>query len=144
MTKDEALRLALEALSEAHYVVEHRQDVKKREQAITAVKEALAQPEQDGECKYCTDGCLACDARKLPEQEPVAWFSTLPDGRLSIKIVGKPTEGNWEPLYTAPPQRTWVGLTEDEQTRLFTDWDEDEGWGPFIEAIEAKLKEKNT
>ena len=41
-------------------------------------------------------------------------------------------------------QRTWVGLTEDEQTRLFTDWDEDEGWGPFIEAIEAKLKEKNT
>lgn len=41
-------------------------------------------------------------------------------------------------------KRTWVGLTEDEQTRLFTDWDEDEGWGPFIEAIEAKLKEKNT
>ena len=40
-----------------------------------------------------------------PEQEPVAWFSTLPDGRLSIKIVGKPTEGNWEPLYTTPPQR---------------------------------------
>jgi hypothetical protein len=46
--------------------------------------------------------------------------------------------------FTQSPQRTWVGLTEDEQTRLFTDWDEDEGWGPFIEAIEAKLKEKNT
>ena len=42
------------------------------------------------------------------------------------------------------PKREWVGLTEDEQTRLFTDWDEDEGWGPFIEAIEAKLKEKNS
>jgi len=41
MTKDEALRLALKALSEAHYVVEHRQDVKKREQAITAIKAAL-------------------------------------------------------------------------------------------------------
>ena len=40
-------------------------------------------------------------------------------------------------------QREWVGLTEDEQIRLFTDWDEDEGWGPFIKAIEAKLKEKN-
>jgi hypothetical protein len=46
--------------------------------------------------------------------------------------------------FTRSPQRQWVGLTEDEQTRLFTDWDEDEGWGPFIEAIEAKLKEKNT
>jgi 20S proteasome alpha/beta subunit len=55
MTKDEALRLALEALSEAHYVVEHRQDVKKREQAITAIKEALAQPEQP---KVRTGNCL--------------------------------------------------------------------------------------
>ena len=26
------------------------------------------QPEQDGECKYCTDGCPACDARKLKEK----------------------------------------------------------------------------
>ena len=33
-------------------------------QTITAIKEALAQEqEQDGECKYCTDGCPACDAR---------------------------------------------------------------------------------
>ena len=23
---------------------------------------------QDGKCKYCTDGCPACDARKLPPQ----------------------------------------------------------------------------
>ena len=38
-------------------------------QTITAIKEALAQEqEQDGECKYCTDGCPACDARKLPAQ----------------------------------------------------------------------------
>lgn len=25
---------------------------------------ALAQPEQDGECRYCTHGCPACDARR--------------------------------------------------------------------------------
>jgi len=41
-------------------------------------------------------------------------------------------------------RKDWVGLTDKEQTKLFTDWDEDKGWGPFIEAIEAKLKEKNT
>ena len=46
MTKDEALKLALEALEEAHYVIEHKQDVTKRGQAITAIKEALALPEQ--------------------------------------------------------------------------------------------------
>ena len=28
----------------------------------------FAQPEQDGECKYCTDGCPACDARKLQKE----------------------------------------------------------------------------
>jgi mannitol/fructose-specific phosphotransferase system IIA component (Ntr-type) len=49
MTKDEALRLALEALSEAHYVVEHRQDVKKREQAITAIKAALEAKDEETE-----------------------------------------------------------------------------------------------
>lgn len=51
MTK-EVLKQALEALEEAHYVIEHnqlltylaRQDAKKRRQAITAIKEALAQP----------------------------------------------------------------------------------------------------
>ena len=28
----------------------------------------MAEPEQDGECKFCTDGCPACDARKLPKE----------------------------------------------------------------------------
>jgi len=100
---------------------------------------------QDGECKYCTDGCPACDARKLPKQEPVAWFSTLPDGRLSIKIVGKPTEGNWEPLYTTPPQRTWVGLTGEEVKNFVQAvWPREATPTDYIRAIEAKLKEKNT
>jgi len=31
-------------------------------------EQALAQPEQDGECKYCTHGCAACDARKLQKE----------------------------------------------------------------------------
>ena len=42
-------------------------------------------------------------------------------------------------------QRPWVGLTLEEQTKLFeVDWDEHDGWGVLYEAIEAKLKEKNT
>ena len=31
-------------------------------------EQALAQPEQDGECKKCKDGCPACDARKLQKE----------------------------------------------------------------------------
>ena len=171
MTKDEALRLALEALSEAHYVVEHRQDVKKREQAITAIKAALANEAldkmaenarelgldyyvpcctdktcpkckaaleaKDGECKHCTDGCPACDARKLPEQEPVAWAKFSAKGNI-IDLLSEPDD-DYTPLYTTPPQRTWVGLTEEELSQI-------EGTHigrSFAHAIEAKLKEKN-
>jgi hypothetical protein len=42
-----------------------------------------------------------------------------------------------------PPQRTWVGLTDEEQQQAYEQWQND-GWGVFYNAIEAKLKEKNT
>jgi hypothetical protein len=44
------------------------------------------------------------------------------------------------PLYTTPPQRTWVGLTNEELSQI-----EGTHLGrSFAKAIEAKLKEKNT
>jgi hypothetical protein len=95
MTKDEALRLALEALYGfiPYLPLEHdKPQCDRYDQAITAIKEALAQPEQDGECKYCTDGCPACDARKLPEQEPVQ-VSPLEFVEMVMEkehLVGKP------------------------------------------------------
>ena len=46
-------------------------------------------------------------------------------------------------LYTHPPQRTWVGLTDDEQQQAYEQW-QNEGWGVFYRSIEAKLKELNT
>ena len=69
--------------------------------------ERMTQPEQDGQCKRCTDGCPACDARRLPEQEPVA---CIEDGDLYFA-----NEIDWQTLqkqgisvqllYTTPPQR---------------------------------------
>lgn len=70
MTKDEALKLALEALKKFHYamidadVLDRQEVLNEGFTAATAIKEALAQPEQDGGCKYCTHGCPACDARR--------------------------------------------------------------------------------
>ena len=43
-------------------------------------------------------------------------------------------------LYT--PKRLWVGLTDEEQQQAYEQW-QNEGWGVFYRAIEAKLKEKN-
>ena len=84
----------------------------------------------------------------MNKENPVAWFSTSPDGKLSNKFACKPTEGNWvEPLYTAPPKREWVGLTDEEKSDLWCestgrDW-VNEDTHVFADAIEAKLKEKN-
>ena len=40
-------------------------------------------------------------------------------------------------------ERPWVGLTYEEQRELYKKHEMD-GWGHFYNAIEAKLKEKNT
>jgi hypothetical protein len=46
-----------------------------------------------------------------------------------------------EPLYTAPPKREWVGLTEEEIVEIL-DID-NPTIRKFAYAIEAKLKERN-
>ena len=50
MTKDEALKLALEALENAEY---GDYDKKELNEAITAIKEALAQPDPRNFCSRC-------------------------------------------------------------------------------------------
>lgn len=53
------------------------------------------------------------------------------------------------PLYTAPPKKEWVALTEDEVDDIGCDFAtlggdiECKNWFAFYLAIEAKLKEKN-
>ena len=81
MTK-EALKLALEALEEAHYKIEHKQNAAKREQAITAIKEALAQP-------------------PLPVQEPVAWIYS--QGAAKVVSMNYVPGVRATPLYATPP-----------------------------------------
>jgi hypothetical protein len=82
------------------------------------------------------------------KQEPVAWITNGGKGELWWYQSSKfDEEGNLIgpnpddiPLYTAPPQREWVGLT-DEEVKYIADseWEE-----AFVRLVEAKLKEKNT
>ena len=148
MTKDEALKLALEALEALEAdPLEMVADVDGhmvflKDKAITAIKEALAQPKQDGQCKRCIDGCPACDARKLPEQEPLAWISTGPASMIHW-TADKPAYGDdWVPLYTTPPQRTWVGLSDEEIETLIHRFDGDPH--TLLDEVNARLKDKNT
>jgi hypothetical protein len=68
--------------------------------------------------------------------QPVAWM--WKDG--SLTSDPDEADGTWTKLYTAPPKREWVGLTEEEMEDLLITIP----WPQVCNAIEAKLKEKNT
>ena len=75
-----------------------------------------------------------------PEQEPVGKFAKFTDG-----IWREVTDGSaGVPLYTTPPQRTWVGLTEQEHTELAIECGcLSSDWVFYGAALERKIKEKN-
>jgi hypothetical protein len=84
------------------------------------------------------------------EQEPKAWIY---EGNLHIF---DPTDWAIEPesvqpLYTAPPRKEWVGLTDEEIHKIIDDCTPNEAeleelndFAKAIFAVEAKLKERNT
>ena len=110
---------------------------------------------------------IGCMALAQPEQEPVGQLLEDAFGRGQVMWFNKPKDESM--LYTTPhpekypqiainpeivgyvaPQRTWVGLT-DEEIKAFDTWhdnrEEEVGWcnpSEIVAYIEAKLKEKNT
>ena len=115
----EALTLALEAFEESReHIAKHR-----KLEAIHALKKALAKQEQG---------------------EPVAWKEADEVECPVCKDKGFPWPkcGHITYLEPTPPQRTWVGLTDEEHMILYTK--ADSGLHDWARAIEAKLKEKNT
>ena len=99
MTKDESLKLALEALGASHFLIHGSEtkgglaycmdgyysgcfDIdsndKQTNEAITAIKEALAQPEQDYPKDFIHALAFHTAMSDLePEQEPVAYVKTV-------------------------------------------------------------------
>jgi hypothetical protein len=144
MTKDEALRMALEAL-EAHADIGIKSD-----KAITAIKEALVNVATNDTSQERVDEIQ----KQRHEQEPFAYVN-VEKRRLEFAHDyvkwDTPTTIKLDkiPLYTTPPQRTWVGLTAGEILDALISVDEKtvrlpSMLGQFACAIEAKLKEKNT
>ena len=80
------------------------------------------------------------------EQEPVAFITNGGKGELwwsrSVDENGN-ANMNDTPLYTTPPRREWVGLTEEERS-YYLQTASNIGWWKAAEIIEAKLKHKNT
>jgi hypothetical protein len=93
------------------------------------------------------DDAIEDAIEQAEKQQPVAW--TNKENLLDLKsgvcshMYAKKEDDDDLPLYTAPPQRTWVGLTDDEVTELFCDYDGSQ-FPAFVRAIESKLRKKNT
>jgi hypothetical protein len=133
----EAMKLALEALElvDGYVMGKH--------EAMEALRDAIEQAEK---------------------QEPVAWFTEDHREDKSATTYSKKMSERWKekgwpvtPLYTAPPQRSWQGLTDEEIKTAWSQLWYDLNNGKFAasddpsrhttvmfaRAIEAKLKEKN-
>ena len=128
MTKDEALKLALEALEDL--VMKHYESTGEvlYKETFTAIKEALAQPEQEP-VAWIYKGEKSFDGNKYSDEYELT----------ASKQVALWKDKNAKPLYTTPPQRTWVELTDEDDIY----WEDGGTLRDLVKAIEAKLKEKN-
>ena len=138
MDKDEALKLALEALEEPNeHIAKYR-----RLEAIADIKEALAQPEQEPVANGIIRTLISIDKdgietwkhepfyttapQRKPEQKPVA-FRNKQTGEFCTSGFLRGQLGQWTPLYEehtiplyiTPPQRK--PLTEREILDLLPD-----------------------
>ena len=97
--------------------------------AIASLQQALAKLESHAP--------VACGTyQEVTDTMNALWAGTLEQVQIAEEMKNKK-------LYTAPPQRTWQGLT-DEDKHYLNEVLNLQGRFPIIEAIEAKLKEKNT
>ena len=80
----------------------------------------------------------------VDKQEPVAWISEGGDVSRSKRYMDE-MGFKCNPLYTAPPKKEWVGLTDEEIKSVCYNRDWTAPWTDttFARAIEAKLREKN-
>ena len=83
---------------------------------------------------------------ELESQEPVAYINVEKRILEWAKLIRweTPTIVNLPkiPLYTHPPQRTWVGLTDDETEKLIHNFGSDPH--TLLDEVDARLKARNT
>ncbi len=119
----QAAQQALEALEtykgfidDAHIIEGQWHWLDGSDNAITALRTALAQPEQGPTCPECKAAvlyeCVACSSNNYPpkpEQEPVAWQYKTVEAGVFVSDQHPPDVEVWndiewsKPLYTTPP-----------------------------------------
>ena len=105
-----ALEMALMALEDANDMFSNDcsvEDVYADEiEALTKVLE-----KESFECPRCGH---CCQADQPTQQEPIAWMHTTGTGHVYFRKKPQDKVFNPQPVFTSPPKREWVGLTERE------------------------------
>ena len=114
-----------------------------------AMKQALEALEglqtwSNGWLKFTDEIQALRQALAQPEQEPVAWISEGGDVSRSKRYMDE-MGFKCNPLYTAPPKKEWVGLTDDDVSyfRYQATFCDEFDAAFMAELIEKDLKEKN-
>ena len=101
---------------------------------------------QDFECPRCGHCCQLLET----EQKPVAWMHTTGTGHVYFRKKPQDKVFSPQPVYTVPPKREWVGLTDEEiHDLIYVSQKIDASNSPwfdclgFYRAVEQALKEKN-
>ena len=128
------------------------EELRRRDMLMVPVKEQEPYDQTALElCEKCgwkaiisDEGCLVC-ARN--EQEPFIYVREDNERPFGGYEHCSEAEAGAFPVYTAPPKREWVGLTEREARAIGDGFENDKGhiqsWMSFARHIEAKLREKN-
>ena len=121
------------------------------EEAIEVLEDSSAEMlTETGDENYYVEAIAVLRQALETEQEPVAFINVEKQKLEWAKLTSwhTPTIVNLPkiPLYTAPPKREWVGLTDQEINNVCYKRDWTAPWTDetFARAIEAKLKERNT
>ena len=170
MTKDEALKMAIDTLIKANYDEKFMELCLGDEWYEETIEKAI------NACKEALDTKQVCE-NAAPAQEPVAWIKEVEvlymkahkaDGIMNWKTnLGLKPEPDDIPLYTHPaPQpaqeyvildgikykkpythpHQWQGLTDEEMDKIFDETTIEKGivfHRTLFKAIEQALKEKN-
>ena len=120
MTKDEVLKPEQELFVVKHYSSDERPTIKGN--GFDGL-EVGTDREDAEEFIAWVNARISTPPQRKPDQEPVAWRSWNDKDKFGFWDTKAEAE-SWcdldfdsEPLYTTPPpQRTWVGLTEEDKT----------------------------
>jgi hypothetical protein len=116
--------------------------MKTLEQAARMALEALEKTGIEGTGEM-HDAAIASlrQALEQPKQEPVAWWNPRKD-TVSCDPVHR-HHPDCTPLYTEPPKREWIGLTDEERKEAKSLMFMNSPFNEVVSAIENRLKEKN-